>query len=42
MGFRWIRLGYGVVSKGKVSGLRQPQGKVKVKVKVRWASRIEG
>ena len=30
------------MSEGKVSGSRQPQGKVKVKVKVSGASRVEG
>ena len=42
MGFRCVRLRYGVMSEGKVSGSRQPQGKVKVKVKVSGASRVEG
>ena len=42
MGFRCLGLRYGVMRWGRVSGSRQPQGKVKVRVKVRRALGIEG
>ena len=42
MGFRCVRLRYRVMSEGKVSGSRQLQGKVRVRVKVSGALRIEG
>ena len=42
MGFCCVGLRYGVMSWGRVSGSRQPQGKVRVKVKVSGTSRFEG